>query len=639
MIGLRRSMYKVLALGLVAVATVALGLSGCNSDGYDNPGVELYAGDATAQTLVEPAAVRSWVDAGGIIPETGQRVVILDCVPNPPGAFPYSDTDSWFAGDKTKILVNMEKQYGGKLSAQYKSFSGMGDNLYGHIPGAIPNVSHEGFEVTPRDDGPILAEHEVGTGDLIDQLLHKYGITKNDIIVLTTSRYDYPGFCASRLWWTLRYWGFPRDQILVLNGGNKAYAMAGNPLQKGITLPAITPSTMSVTDLPQKFFKERMSLGEMITLVDSGRTALPTDDPNKVIVIDTRQPPAAYYFKDAVDAAGAALADQIPDVFQVAAYPYDPATKLFNVGTLTLSELLFGAANLAIPFDAVNNPPINLTVPPGNTYLAMHALNGAPLAIPLGAKEAVFEGIIRGAKVTKTPTYNITVPALSRPDGGYKTKDELLAVFAAAGIDGSKPIVTYCNSGALASIYYYVLKEICGFQDVRMYDGSWQEWANLAAYQPVDETYVVNDDYATFPKYPAASPSVVFFAGKNNYFTYDPATQEFKDSQTGTVIGIDKIKPGGTLAGNPKWDTITRSEFVIFRPMPTLQSPSLNLNGTANYRNKTYNPAVDWPALRTTPAFQGEANRIRQQDEAYQGASSGSGGSAPSPFVPKGGGC
>src|SRR5690606_1097654 len=125
--------------------------------------------------------------------------------------------------------------------------------------------------------------------------------------------------------------------------------------------------------------------GELIALVDSGRTSLPDTDPNKVVVIDTRQPPAAYYFKDA-------NADQIPDVFQVSGYSYDPVSKLFNAGTLTLSELLFGAANLNIPFDAVNNPPLILTATPGSTYLAMHVLNGAPLAIPLGAKEAVFEG-------------------------------------------------------------------------------------------------------------------------------------------------------------------------------------------------------------------------------------------------------
>jgi 3-mercaptopyruvate sulfurtransferase SseA len=626
---------RIALLGMLLAA--ALWLYGCGggsgSDSYDDPDADFYAKDAAAVTLVEPVAVKAWVDAG-MKTESGQRVVILDCVPNPPGVFAYSDTDSWFAGDKSKVLANLAQQYG-VLSPQYKSFNGMGDGMFGHIPGAIPNVSHEGYEVTKRNEGPILADHEVGTGDLIDQMLRKLGITKNDVLVLTTSRYDYPGFCSSRLWWTLRYWGFPRNQIVVLNGSNKAYAMAGYPLQKGVTLPPITPSSISVTDLPKKFFNERISLGELIGLVDSGRTVLPDSDPNKVVVIDTRQPPVAYYFKDA-------NVDQVPDIYQMTGYVYDPTAKLFlkdgETTARTLSEVLFGAGYLAIPFDAVNNPPIDLTKTPASTYLAMHPLNGAPLAIPLGAKEAAFEGIVRGAKLTKTPVYNITVPALTRADGGYKTKAELLNVFKAASIDGSKPIVTYCNSGALASIYYYALKELCGFQNVRMYDGSWQEWANLAAYEPVTLDYVVNDDYATFPKYPAASPSIVFFSGKNNYFTYDPVTDQFKDSQAATVVGNDMIKSGGTLAGNSRWDVITRSEFVIFRPKATLQSAPVTLNGK-DYRNKSYSSAVDWPSVQTTPNYEGAANKIREEDEAYQGASGASGGSAPTPFVPKGGGC
>lgn len=622
---------RATTLGVPAAVLLA-GLAGAGcSKGYDDPAAQFYVEDTTAQTLIEPAALKAWVDAG-FKTEAGQRVVVLDCVPNPAGVLPYSDTESWFAGDKTKILANMEKQYGGKLSPQYKSFSGMADALYGHVPGALPSVSHEGYEVTPRNEGPILADHEVGTGALIDQLLQKQGITRNDVLVFTTSRYDYPGFCASRLFWTMRYWGFPRAQLKVLNGGNKAYAMAGFPLEKGITLPVMSRSSMSVTDLPKRFLSERMGLGELIALVDSGRTTLPNDDANKVVVLDTRQPPAAYYFKDAD-------ADQVPDIFKAAGYTYDPATKLFNGGTLTLSELMFGAAHLAIPFDAVNNPPINLAVPPASTYLAMHALAGAPLAIPLGAKEAAFEGIVRGAKVTKTPTWNITVPALSRADGGYKTKEELLPILAAAGIDGSRPVVVYCNSGALASIYYYVLKEICGFQDVRMYDGSWQEWANLAAFQPVDATYVMNDDYTVFPQYPKASPAVVFFAAQNHYLTWDPAAREFKDSQTGAVVGSDKVVSGGLLAGNATWDTITRSEFVMFRPMATVQGAPLDLNGTANYRNKTYSGAVDWPPVQTFPTYQGTANKIHEEDAAYRGSSASSGSGAPTPFVPKGGGC
>lgn len=631
MSGFSAKALRATALGVPAAVLLAGLIGGGCSKGYDDPDAEFYAGDATATTLVEPAVVKAWVDAGSKT-EAGQRVVIMDCVPNPAGVLPYSDTESWFAGDKTKVLANMDKMYGGKLSPQYKGFSGMADGLYGHIPGAIPSVSHEGYEVTPRNEGPILADHEVGTGALIDQLLQKQGITRNDVLVFTTSRYDYPGFCASRLYWTMRYWGFPRSQLKVLNGGNKAYAMAGFPLQKGVTLPPMSRSTMSVTDLPRRFLSERMGLGELIALVDSGRTTLANDDASKVVVLDTRQPPAAYYFKDAD-------ADSIPDIFEAAGYTYDPATKLFNAGTLTLSEVMFGAANLAIPFDAVNNPPINLANAPASTYLAMHGFNGGPLAIPLGAKEAAFEGIVRGAKVTKTPAWNITVPSLSRADGGYKTREELLPIFAAAGIDGTKPIVAYCNSGALASIYYYVLKEICGFQDVRMYDGSWQEWANLSAFQPVDLTYVMTDDYAVFPQYPKSAPSVVFFAGQNHYLTWDPVGLQFKDSQTGAVVGTDKIVAGGPLAGNATWDTVTRSEFVMFRPMATLQGPALDLNGTANFRAKTYSSAVDWPAVQTFPTYQGAANQIREEDETYRGSSASSGSGAPTPFIPKGGGC
>lgn len=628
---------KALTFGLLVMLTTAFGLSGCGSDGYDNPDVELYQNDASTQTLVEAATVKGWVDNSCIIPETKQRVVILDCMPNPDGIFPSSDTDSWFAGDKAKILANLEKQYGGKLSPQYIAFSKMDEKLFGHIPGAIPNVSHEGYEVTNRDDGPILAEHEVGTGALIDQLLQKHGITKNDVLVLSTSRYDYPAFCQTRLWWTLRYWGFPKENIRVLNGGNKAYALAGYPLQKGVTLPAINPSNISVADFPQRFLNERISIGELISLVDSGRTTLADTDPNKVIVLDTRQPPVGYYFKDD-------NTDSIPDVFQVGGYPYDPATKLFS-GNLTLSELLFDRDNdtttgLNIPFSATTNPPIDLTAAPASDYLAMHGINGGPLAIPLSAKPASFEGIVRGAKITKTGAFNITVPALTLPNGAFKTKDDLLPVFAKAGIDGSKPVVVYCNSGSLAAIYYYALKEICGFQNVRLYDGSWQEWGNLTAFEPADTTYVMNDDYTAFPGYPAPSPAVVFFAGQNKYFTYDPAEDKFKDSQTGAEI-VDPIKAGGTLGDTPQWDTVTRSEFVMFRPTATVQSPALDINGdgTANYRNKTYSSVTDWPTVRTTPTYIGDGNRIRQEDEAYQGAAPSSGGEAPSAFIPKGGGC
>ncbi|RUT29302.1 sulfurtransferase [Arsenicitalea aurantiaca] len=62
-------------------------------------------------------------------------------------------------------------------------------------------------------------------------------------------------------------------------------------------------------------------------------------------------------------------------------------------------------------------------------------------------------------------------------DGTFKSADELKAAFAAIGIDGSQPIITYCRIGERSSHTWFVLSRILGY-DVRNYDGSWTEYGN-----------------------------------------------------------------------------------------------------------------------------------------------------------------
>jgi thiosulfate/3-mercaptopyruvate sulfurtransferase len=62
-------------------------------------------------------------------------------------------------------------------------------------------------------------------------------------------------------------------------------------------------------------------------------------------------------------------------------------------------------------------------------------------------------------------------------DGRFKSADELKAAFAAIGIDGSKPIITYCRIGERSSHTWFVLSRILGYE-VRNYDGSWTEYGN-----------------------------------------------------------------------------------------------------------------------------------------------------------------
>jgi thiosulfate/3-mercaptopyruvate sulfurtransferase len=69
--------------------------------------------------------------------------------------------------------------------------------------------------------------------------------------------------------------------------------------------------------------------------------------------------------------------------------------------------------------------------------------------------------------------------AVSDEDGTFKTRDELVEVYGAAGITGDKPIITYCRIGERSSHSWVVLKYLIGYDNIKNYDGSWTEWGNL----------------------------------------------------------------------------------------------------------------------------------------------------------------
>jgi thiosulfate/3-mercaptopyruvate sulfurtransferase len=64
-------------------------------------------------------------------------------------------------------------------------------------------------------------------------------------------------------------------------------------------------------------------------------------------------------------------------------------------------------------------------------------------------------------------------------DGTFKSFDELQALYGGEGVDGSKPVISYCRIGERSSHTWFVLKYLLGFDKVTNYDGSWTEWGNL----------------------------------------------------------------------------------------------------------------------------------------------------------------
>ena len=49
-------------------------------------------------------------------------------------------------------------------------------------------------------------------------------------------------------------------------------------------------------------------------------------------------------------------------------------------------------------------------------------------------------------------------------------------VYQASGVDPQAPVITYCNTGTLAAGNWFVLSEILGNRQARLYDGSMHQW-------------------------------------------------------------------------------------------------------------------------------------------------------------------
>jgi len=85
---------------------------------------------------------------------------------------------------------------------------------------------------------------------------------------------------------------------------------------------------------------------------------------------------------------------------------------------------------------------------------------------------AVRPGRIPGARHLH---YADCLDALER----FKPRAALQELVAARGVTSAAPVVTYCRMSHRATVLYFVLTELLGHRDARVYDGSWTEWGNL----------------------------------------------------------------------------------------------------------------------------------------------------------------
>ena len=106
-------------------------------------------------------------------------------------------------------------------------------------------------------------------------------------------------------------------------------------------------------------------------------------------------------------------------------------------------------------------------------------VDSRPLAFYLGLEQRSYvyaPGHIPGAKLMP-----FSLLTSGKGAGVLRSSEDLEQAALALGIDPAKPLITYCNSGHVASGVWFLLSEVLGNENARLYDGSLNAWTKDAA--------------------------------------------------------------------------------------------------------------------------------------------------------------
>jgi 3-mercaptopyruvate sulfurtransferase SseA len=153
------------------------------------------------------------------------------------------------------------------------------DATKNRIIGSTSVSSIEAFTIFDyRAEGPIdtsgiqaTSSKMVPKGATMDAMLQDMGVTKDTVILLTSSSSGNGVWNLTRGWWMLHYWGLSEANVKVLDGGVEALAIAAPDLVN-TTAESVDPadSTFSVKDLPAINTSARVSTVQLMDMVKKG---------------------------------------------------------------------------------------------------------------------------------------------------------------------------------------------------------------------------------------------------------------------------------------------------------------------------------------------------------------------------------
>ena len=117
---------------------------------------------------------------------------------------------------------------------------------------------------------------------------------------------------------------------------------------------------------------------------------------------------------------------------------------------------------------ATFTPTVNSKIIANKSYVKSKIGNAKTVIIDVRKKEEYAKAHIDKA---------VNIPYLSLQNkNNLKSKAAMEAIFKAAGASSDKEIILYCNTGITTGIAFFVLKEILKYPNVKVYEGSYNEW-------------------------------------------------------------------------------------------------------------------------------------------------------------------
>jgi 3-mercaptopyruvate sulfurtransferase SseA len=172
---------------------------------------------------------------------------------------------------------------------------------------------------------------------------------------------------------------------------------------------------------------------------------------------------------------------------------------------------------------------------------------------PPSGDYVVFEGHMKGAKaLAYTNLYSSNF---------FRPADNIVAQFAAIGVDGSKSAYVHCRTGIIASVLFFVLDGILGWDTV-LYDGSWSQWGQMSAdsskggvlpsgsawrtdVSALTELVVYNqDNSALVETLPVDAMAVLMYTSPA-----DPRANQIENEDAAYITGGGGTGGGGTTTG------------------------------------------------------------------------------------------